>query len=63
MEHPIRLIVIAFGLLIIGVALPFLTVIGVLTSTLPLNLVGYGCSVAGFIVGFLGIAQHGRRSK
>jgi membrane associated rhomboid family serine protease len=63
MEHPIRLIMIAFGLLIIGVALPFLMVIGVLTSTLPLNLVAYSCSVAGFVMGFLGIARQGRRPK
>jgi membrane associated rhomboid family serine protease len=54
---------IAFGLLIIGVALPFLMVIGVLTSTLPLNLVAYACAVAGFVMGFLGIARQGRRPK
>ena len=63
MEHPIRLIMIAFGLLIIGVALLFLMVIGVLTSTLPLNLVAYACAVAGFVMGFLGIARQGRRPK
>ncbi len=63
MEHPLRLILIAFALLIIGVALPFLMVIGVLYSTLPLNLVAYGCSVGGFITGFVGIAQYRRRDK
>lgn len=63
MEHPIRLIALAFALLIVGVTLPFLMVIGVLTSTLPLNLVGYGCSVAGFIAGFLAVAQYRRRDK
>jgi hypothetical protein len=63
MEHPIRLILIAFGLLILGVALLFLIVIGLLISTLPLNLVAYGCSVAGFIVSFVGLAQYRRRDK
>lgn len=63
MGRPIRLIMIAFALLIIGVGLPFLMVIGVLTSTVPLNLVAYSCSVAGFIAGFVGIAQHRGRPK
>ena len=63
MGHPIRLILIAFGLLILGVALLFLIVIGLLTSTLLLNLVAYGCSVAGFIAGFVGLAQYRRRDK
>ena len=63
MQHPLRLILIAFALLVIGVALPFLMVIGVLHSTLPLNLVAYSCSVGGFIAGFVGIAQYRRRDK
>lgn len=63
MQHPLRLILIAFALLIIGVALPFLMVIGVLPSTLQLNLVAYSCSVGGFIVGFVGMAQYRRRDK
>lgn len=63
MENPVRLIMIAFGLLITGAALPFLMVIGVLTSTLPLNFAAYACSVAGFIVGLVGITQQRRRPK
>jgi len=63
MQKFLRLIVIAFALLIIGVALPFLMVIGVLTSTLPLNFVAYACSVAGFIAGFIGVAQYRHRDK
>jgi len=63
MHSPLRLIIIAFVLLLIGVALPFLIVIRVLTSTLPLNLVAYACSVGGFIAGFVGIAQYTGRPK
>jgi membrane associated rhomboid family serine protease len=63
MSNPFRLIMIAFALLIIGVAVPFLMVIGILTSTLPLNMVAYSCSLAGLVVGFIGIAQYRRRPK
>lgn len=63
MDNPLRLIMIAFALLIIGVALPFLMVISILTSTLSLNFVAYACSVSGLIVGFIGITQYWRRPK
>ena len=63
MDNPLRLIMIAFALLIIGVALPFLMVIGILTSTLPLNFMAYACSAAGLVVGFIGITQYSRRPK
>ena len=63
MKKPQRLLVIGGFLLIVGVALPFLMVIGVLTSTLPLNFVAYTCSAAGFIVGFIGMAQYRRRDE
>lgn len=63
MDNPLRLIMIGFALLIMGAALPFLMVIGVLTSTLSLNFMAYACSVVGFIVGFIGMAQYRRRSK
>ena len=63
MDTPLKLVMLALGLLIAGVALPFLMAIGLLTSTLPLNFVSYACSVAGFIVGFTGITQYRRRSK
>lgn len=63
MDNPLRLIMIAFALLIIGVALPFLMVISILTSTLPLNFVAYACSASGLVVGFIGITQYSRRPK
>jgi len=57
MEHPIRLILIAFGLLIAGVILPFLMVLNLIESTLPLNLLAVTSSVAGLTTGFMGITQ------
>ena len=62
MENPLRLIVIAFGLLIIGVVLPFLMVIKLLDSTLFLNFVAVACSIGGLTTGFVGIMQY-RRSR
>ena len=63
MENPLRLIIIAVALLLIGVILPFLMVLGLLESTLPLNFIAYACSTAGFITGFIGIAQYTRGRK
>lgn len=63
MENPLRLIAIAFGLLIIGVVLPFLMIINLLESTFFLNLVAVASSIGGLTVGFLGITQYFRSRK
>jgi len=63
MENPLRLIIVAIVLLLIGVILPFLMVMELLESTLFLNFISYGCSTAGFITGFIGIAQYVRAGK
>jgi len=63
MEHPVRLIVIAFGLLIAGVVLPFLMVLHLLQSTLPLNLVAVACTIGGITTGFMGITQFRRPDR
>lgn len=57
MENSLRLIGIGFGLLIIGVVLPFLMVIKLVESTLFLNFLAVASSIAGLTVGFLGITQ------
>jgi len=63
MEHPVRLIVIGFGLLIAGVVLPFLMVLHLLESTFPLNLVAVACTIGGITTGFMGISQLHRPDK
>lgn len=63
MEHPVRLIAIGFGLLIIGAVLPFLMVIGLVGSTMGLNLLAVLCSVGGITMGMLGLTQYGRWRK
>lgn len=57
MQNSLRLILIGFGLLVIGVVLPFLMVLKMLESTLFLNFLAIASSVAGLVAGFLGIAQ------
>lgn len=52
-EHPVRVIVIAVGMMLFGCIMPFLMAIQVVESTLFLNFLSYGLSVLGL---FLGIA-------
>lgn len=60
METPLKLIIAGFVLLLIGAILPFVMVIGLVTPTLLLSFISHGCSTAGLITGFIGIAQHVR---
>ena len=60
MENPLKLIIIGFVLLLIGVALPFLMVIQLLEATFFLISVSFACSTAGLVTGFIGIAQYMR---
>jgi hypothetical protein len=57
MENPLRLVVIGFGLLLIGVVLPFLMVLKLVESTLFLNFLAVASSVGGLTTGFMGITQ------
>jgi hypothetical protein len=62
-EHPVRLIAIGFGLLIIGAVLPFMMIVHLVQSTLPLNLVAVFAQVGGVTMGFLGITTYQRHRK
>ena len=63
MAKPQKLMLIGGFLLVVGVALPFLMVTRVLEPSLFLSFLSHGCSTAGFIAGFIGIALHFRRGK
>jgi len=63
MENPLRLIAIGFGLLIIGVVLPFLMITKLIEPTLFLNFLAVACSIVGLTTGFIGITQYMRRQK
>jgi hypothetical protein len=55
-----KLLAIGIGLMVVGVALPFLMVIRLLEPTLFLSFLAHGCSMAGLITGFVGVAQYFR---
>jgi len=63
MEHSLKLIGIAFILLLAGAVLPFLMLVGVFESTLFLNLVAVVCTIAGATTGFIGMAFYMRRRR
>jgi type IV secretory pathway TrbD component len=62
-EHPIRLIATGFALLLAGAVLPFVMVIGLVESTLFLNLLAVIATISGITVGFLGMALYRGRSR
>jgi hypothetical protein len=59
------LILIGFGLVLLGAILPFLMIMHTIKSTLFLNFFSYIVSVAGLFLGIVGSAYliHDRRSK
>ena len=63
MNKPWKLIAIGVGLMVVGVALPFLMVIQLLESTLFLSFLAHGCSMVGLITGFVGVTQYFRSGK
>ena len=53
-KQPIRLILIGFVLLVLGVGFPLLMMIQVIESTFWLNFLSFGMQVAGLFLGFIG---------
>ena len=51
---PNQMILLAVGLLVLGVLLPFLMVMDVLESTFFLNIFSYACQVSGLVLGMIG---------
>ena len=65
LDNPVRLMVIGFVLLVIGVIFPFLMVLQVLESTFFLNFASYLAQVSGLFLGVIGAALYfkGNRNK
>jgi hypothetical protein len=61
MKSPRLLLGLGLILMLLGVILPFLMVIGILTSTFFLNFFSWGASVVGLALGTLGIGFYVRR--
>ena len=58
-----KLIIVGFVLLLVGVVLPFLMVLRLVESTFLLNFLAYSSSTAGLVLGFVCIAQYVRPRK
>jgi len=63
MDHPLRLILIGFVLLVGGWAVLFLIVIGLLPSLLSLSIGAYLANTIGLFLGLLGGAGLGRAQR
>lgn len=63
LDHPVRLIWIAIGLMVFGVAVPFLIVIKVIESTMFLNFVSFISQALGFILGYIALALYRGKQK
>ncbi len=53
-EHPGRLIIVGFFLVLVGLVLPVLMLLGYVESTLLLGLLVYGASTSGLVLGVIG---------
>jgi hypothetical protein len=56
MRRPRLIILIGFVLVLLGAVVPFLMVMGILRSTFALNFFAYTASVAGLLLGLVGLA-------
>jgi hypothetical protein len=60
---PLKMILIGFVLVVLGVVLPFLMVDQVLKSTFFLNFFSYGASLVGLFLGVIGSAYYVREKR
>ncbi len=60
---PLKLIVIGVILMILGVLLPLLMVVKVLTATLALSFLSYGASLVGMFLAFYGLFSYVKISR
>jgi hypothetical protein len=63
MKSPRLLLVLGLFLMLLGIVLPFLTVIKVLESTFLLNFFSWGASVTGLAFGTIGFAMYSRGKR
>jgi|APHig6443717497_1056834.scaffolds.fasta_scaffold390136_2 hypothetical protein len=62
-EHPVRLILIGFVLVLAGAVFPLLMVSKVLESTFFLNIASYTASTAGLFLGIIGGAMYVKKTR
>ena len=54
---PKTMILVGIGMMLISIILPFLMVMQILKSTFFMNFLAYGLSVAGILIGFIGMVS------
>jgi hypothetical protein len=59
--HPKYILLLGFGLVLLGFILPFLMMLQVIQSTFFLNFLSFIASVLGLFLGFIGAALYRRR--
>jgi hypothetical protein len=57
---PLKIILIGFALVVLGVVLPFLMVLHIIESTFFLNFFSYGASLVGLFLGLIGSSMYVR---
>jgi hypothetical protein len=62
-SRPGLLIVIGFFLVLFGAVVPFLMIMGILKSTFALGFLSYAASVAGVMLGLVGLAWNTRMDR
>ena len=60
---PLKMIVIGVLLMILGVVLPLMMVVKVLTATLALSFLSYGASLVGMFMAFYGLFTYVKISR
>ena len=55
--EPWKMIVLGIAMMLLSMLLPWLMVLHLIKSTIFLNFLAYGLSVAGMLIGFLGIVH------
>jgi hypothetical protein len=63
MISPRFLLILGVVLMLVGAVLPFLMVIKILESTFFLNFFSWGASVAGLMLGMMGIAGYSQERR
>lgn len=63
MDNPVRLMVIGFVGLVVGVVLPFLMVLRLIEPTFLLSFISYAASVGGMFLGLFGAFTYAHISR
>ncbi len=61
--QPLKIILIGFLLVVVGVVIPFLMILGVVASGFFLGFLSFGASVAGLFLGLIGTAYYNRLDR